>query len=409
MNWAILIGIALFFVMTAVRDGTGGWHFGDNGSMNIGTTIDGQTFNIRAEGDVDLATDGSGVTALDDGGYLDIRATRGGNQRRVRFMGENGDVVRQFWVGGNEQPWGPEADRFVTEVMPVLQRETAIDAAERVAWLLENRGSDGLLDEIALIQSDFAQRVYTVQYAETATIAPADFARLTTLAENNMGSDFELRTTLIALHHAQTPTGESVTALLGAGRSLGSDFEARVLLQVVGDGMPNTPEATRAYLDLAATIGSDFELRNALLPLVSSDELGDEVAAAAIDLATNEIGSDFELRVLLGFAAGRIGQSDALARSYTTAVAQIGSDFEHRQALMTLASNAELTPAGWKMLLESAQGIDGDFECAMLLMSVASELPQDADVIAAYRTTLATVGSDFERQRAAAALEGAIR
>jgi len=92
-----------------------------------------------------------------------------------------------------------------------------------------------------------------------------------------------------------------------------------------------------------------------------------------------------------------------------TAAAQIGSDFEHRMALMTLASNAELTPAGWKMLLESAQGIGGDFECAMLLMAVASELPPDADVVAAYRATLATVGSDFERQRAAAALEGATR
>jgi len=409
MNWAILIGIALFFVVIAVRDGAGGWHFGDNGSMNIGTTIDGQTFNIRAEGDVDLATDGSGVTGIDDGGYLDIRAARGGNQRRVRFTGENGDIVREFWVGGDEQPWGPEADRFVTEVMPILLRETALNAAERVAWLLENRGSDGLLDEIALIQSDFAQRVYTVQYAQTATIAPADFARLTTLAANNIGSDFELRTTLISLNETQEPTGESFVALLSAGRSLGSDFEARVLLQVVGPEMPNTPEATAAYLGLAATIGSDFELRNALLPLVTSDDLGDEVAAGAIELAGNEIGSDFELRVLLGGAAGRVGASDALARAYTTAAAQIGSDFEHRMALMTLASNAELTPAGWKMLLESAQGIGGDFECAMLLMAVASELPPDADVVAAYRATLATVGSDFERQRAAAALEGATR
>jgi len=42
-------------------------------------------------------------------------------------------------------------------------------------------------------------------------------------------------------------------------------------------------------------------------------------------------------------------------------------------------------------------------------MSVAQRLPQDADVIAAYRATLETVDSDFERQRAAAALDSAMR
>lgn len=409
MNWAILIGIALFFIATAVRDGAGGWDFGHGGSMNFGTTIDGQTFNIRAEGDIDVAPDGSGVIGLDDDGYLDIRRTRDGNQRRVRFTGENGDVVRQYWVDGEEQPWGPEADRFVTEIMPILLRETAIDAPERVAWLLANRGPTGLIDEIGLIQSDFAQRVYTLQYSEAATIAPADFARLMSLVENNMGSDFEVRITLTSVNGKQEPTGESFIALLNAGRGLGSDFEARVLLQAVSESLRRTPEAANAYLDLASRIGSDFELRNALTPIVVSDDLGDDVVGKAIELGAKELGSDFELRMLLAPAASRVGRSDVLAQAYTTASKEIGSDFELRQALMTLAGSAELTPAGWKALLETGQQIDGDFECAMLLMGVAQNLPNDADVIAAYRATLETVGSDFERQRAAAALDNATR
>jgi hypothetical protein len=409
MNWAILIGIALYFIATAVRDGAGGWDFGRGRSMNFGTTIDGQTFNFRAEGDVDLAPDGSGLIGLDDGGYLDIRRTRDGNQRRVRFTGENGEVVRQYWVGGDEQPWTPEADAFVTEVMPIVLRETTIDASERVAWLLANRGPTGLIDEIGLIQSDYAQRVYSVQYSETATIAPADFARLMALVENNMSSDFEVRITLTAVHGRQEPTGESFIALLNAARGLGSDFETRVLLQTVSESLRRTPEAASAYLDLAAMIGSDFELRNALIPLVVNDELGEDIVGKAIELGAREIGSDFELRMLLAPAASRVGRSDALAQAYTNASKAIDSDFELRQTLMTLAGSAELTPAGWKGLLTTAQQIDGDFECAALLMGVAHRLPQDAEVIAAYRATLETVGSDHERLRAAAVLDNAMR
>jgi len=409
MNWAILIGIALFFIVTAVRNGESGWDFGSNRSLSIGITVDGQTFDIRAEGDVDTAPDGSGVLALDEDGFLDIRTTRGGDQLRARFTGSNGDVVREFWVDGEAQPWGPEADRFIADTMPVLLRETAIDAPERVAWLLANGGPTRLIDEIALIQSDFAQRLYTLQYSETATIAPADFARLMSLAENNMASDFELRVTLTAVHEQQQPTGESLIALLNAGRGLGSDFEARVLLQAVSESLRNTPEAATAYLDLAAAIGSDFELRNALMPVVMNDALSDEVVGKAIEVGASQLGSDFELRMLLAPAASRVGRSDTLAQAYTTASKSIGSDFELRNALMTLAGSAELTPVGWKALLETGQQIDGDFECAMLLMAVAPNLPQDADVIEAYRTTLATIGSDFERQRAALALDGATR
>ena len=96
----------------------------------------------------------------------------------------------------------------------------------------------------------------------------------------NMGSDFELRTTLSEIHDEELPTGEQFVALLGAGATLGSDFEARTLLEHVGPRMPSTPEAVTAYLNLADTIGSDFELRLALTPIVTNVELGDELVSS---------------------------------------------------------------------------------------------------------------------------------
>lgn len=401
MNWIILIGLALYFVANGTPTG---WRFANDGSMNVRISVDGDSVTVRSEGDIDLAPDGSGVAGLANGAYLDIRVARGGSARRVRFEGENGVIARQFFVGGDEQAWGPGADGFVADVMPIVLRETAINADERVAWLLENRGHAGLLDEIDLIHSDFAQRVYSVRVAESGPIAPADFLRLIGAAAGNMGSDFDLRTTLLAVYDAQAPTDELFAALLAAGRTLDSDFDARTLLTTLGPRMPSSAAAADAYLEVAATIGSDFDLRLALGPIVSQPNLPDEFIVRAIDLARGEIGSDFDLRTLLKDAAARVGGSDALARAYTAAAKTIGSDFDQKGALLALAADADLTPAGWRMLLESAQEIGGDFECATLLTAVAPRLPNDESVLAAYRATLATVGGDFERQRAAAAL-----
>jgi hypothetical protein len=404
MNYVILIGIALFFIAMSVRDGgSGGFIFRD-GEMTTRIVTDDYVLRINGEGNVDLAADGSGVTALSRRGSFELTLTRNGTDRRVVYTNTDGRIERQFFLEGEEQSWGSEADRFVIEVMPIALRETGLNVEERVAWLIDNRGQSGLLDEIELIDSDFAQRVYSIQYAKAATIAPADFDRLMRMAKDKLSSDFELRLTLTAVYNEERPTGEQLVALLAAGTSLDSDFEARLLLQQVVEQLPNMQEATAAYLDVLTTIDSDFEMRLALSPLVTRAELADDLVADSIDMAGREINSDFELRILLATAASRVGSSDALARAYTVAAASINSDFEHRLALTRLAEGAALSPEGWRLLLESAREIGSDFECATLLQTVAPRLPRDEAIVAAYRAALTTIDGDFERQRAAAAL-----
>ncbi len=402
MNYIILAGIALFFLVTALQDGAMGWDF-SRGRMDFRVVQDDYSLRVRSDTDVDLAPDGSGVIALSNEGSFIVRMARNGTERGVRFSSPDGTIERQFFVNGEEQPWGPEADRFVTEVMPIVLRETAINHEARVAWLLANRGQSGVLDEIELIHSDFAQRVFSVEYARAAAIAPPDFNRLMR-SMANMGSDFDLRTALTEIHDEELPTGEQFVALLGAGTSLGSDFEARSLLEHVARRVPSTPEAVPAYLEVAETIGSDFDMRVALIPIVANVELPDDDVARAIDVASAQIGSDFDLLTLLGEAAPRVGSSDALALAYTSAAATIGGDFELRGALAALAERANLTPAGWVALLDSARAIGGDFDCTELLTTVAPKLPNDPAVIAAYRATMRTIGGDFEQGRAAAAL-----
>ncbi len=404
MNYVILIGVALFFVVTALRDGAMGLSLGES-SMSFRVDDGDYSVRVKGEGEVDLEPAGSGVAGLDRGGSLDISMRRNGLDRRLLFTNPDGMLVRQFFLEGDEQPWDAEADRFVTEVMPIVLRETAIDAGERVAWLIANRGENGVLDEIGSIRSDFAQRIYTVEYAKTAEIAAERFERLMAMTADNMSSDFDVRTTLIEVFDAQMPTGTNLAALLGAGETMSSDFDARTVLQHVGASMPPSLEASDSYLELAATISSDFDLRLALQPLLTRADVDDEIVARTFRLAGMEISSDFDLRTVLVEAADRVGSSDTLARAYTTAADAISSDFDKRLTLTTLVDHAELTTEGWQMVLEAARDIGSDFDAATLLTELAPQMPRDESVIEAYRATLDTIDSDFDRRRAAAALE----
>jgi hypothetical protein len=356
---------------------------------------------------VDLEPDGSGVAALSSRGLLEISLTGNGAGRHVLFTNVDGTIERQFFVEGDEQVWGPEADRFVAEVMPIVLRETALNVEERVAWLLENRGQAGVLDEIELIRSDFAQRVYTVEYAQRAAIAPADFDRLMRTIKDNMSSDFDVRTTLAAVFDEEMPAGPQFAALLEAGETISSDFDARSLLEHVAPRMPRTPEAARAYVALARTISSDFDMRSALQPVVTDPDAPDELVASALELAGSDISSDFDVRALLVDGARRVGRSDALARAYTRATASISGDFDQREALSALARDAELSAEGWRLLLTAAHSISSDFDMAELLVGAAPSLPDDDSVVDAYREALETISSDFEYGRAAGALRRA--
>jgi hypothetical protein len=407
MNYVILIGIALYFVVTALRGGAMGWRF-DDGRMSFRVADGAETVRVRVDGDVDLEPDGSGVAALSSRGSLDVVVTQNGANRRVRFFQSiDGEILRQFFVDGDEQPWNPEADRLVTEVMPIVLRETALNVEERVAWLLANRGQTGVLDEIDLIRSDFAQRLYTVEYARAADIAPADFDRLMRAIRDNMSSDFDARTTLTAVFDEEMPTGAQFVALLEAGERISSDFDARSLLEHVAPRMPPTSEAARAYLALARTISSDFDMRSALHPLVTNPDAPDELVAGAMELAGSDISSDFDVRALLADGARRVGRSDAIARAYTSASTSISNDFDQREALSALARDAQLSPVGWRLLLRAAHGISSDFDLAELLVGAAPSLPDDESVVEAYREALETISSDFDYGRAVGALRRA--
>lgn len=360
--------------------------------------------NAKAKGNIDLAPDGSGVAGLSNGSFLDATLDRGGATRRLRYTREGGRIERQFWVGNESRPWGPEADAFVAELMPILFRETGMNANERVDWLLKQRGPDALLAEIDLIESDSIQSRYIARWLDTASIAAPALERLIAIAGDAIDSDSQLQATLSKLFTTQKPAGRQLALLLKAAQSIQSDSQAAALLHAVGPAALGADETAAAYFEVARSIDSDSQMQSVLSPLAASRSASDSRVGQTIELAGKDIDSDSQLAALLRHAAPRVGASDALARAYLDATRSIQSDSQNMSALLSLSEEARLSPASWRDLLEAAARIDSDSQKSSLLVSVASRLPRQPDLVAAYRSALGAINSDSQYRRAEQAL-----
>jgi beta-lactamase regulating signal transducer with metallopeptidase domain len=372
-------------------------------SMNLEKLFD-YRLTASANGSMDLAPDGSGVTRMSSGSFLDATLDRGGQVRRVRYTGDQGNIRREFWAGGQSRAWSPDADRFVAELMPILFRETGINANERVDWLLKQRGPDALIAEIALIDSDTVTSRYMMRWLDTATLPPQTLERLLAMASEQIDSDSQLFVTLEHAYKTQKPAGRQLALLIKAGQSIDSDSQTAALLHTLAPAALGADETASAYFDLTRSIDSDSQMMSVLSSFIASPSISDTRIGQAIKLGGEDIDSDSQLNGLLQQAAARVGASDALAQTYLGAVRSIDSDSQSASALQALADTARLSPASWRTLLEVGSHIGSDSQKSGLLTSVAARLPRQPDIVAAYRSAVQTIGSDSARRPAEQAL-----
>lgn len=373
-------------------------------TMKVSFSEDGARLELEASGDLVFAPDDSGLEHMGPGAELKITRTVDGVTRKLLAEGgDDGDIAYTYFVDGEQRPFDAEAQAWLAEIMPMVMRETAINAPERVEYILANAGHDGVLDEIGLIHSDFARRHYIEAYVMTGPLPGDAYDRLIEEAAR-IGSDFETRNALGVIYDTQSPRGKDLADLIAVAGEIGSDFELRQILGRLAKDAVADESVMAAYAKAAEGIGSDFELRQALEALM---EAGGGPRGVIIALPVAEgISSDFEMRSLLEEAASEAAGDEEASRVWLEAAATIGSDFELAQALTEFANEKPSSAATWQALLETARGIGSDHECARFLVDAAASMPDDPAVERAFRSVMETIGSDSDYRRVAKAIDG---
>ena len=410
-----------------------------NGSMMINTTVGRCSVHMAAEGPFTFSEDFTDIATVSPDGQVVIEVDYGAHDRRVTIRpGSGGGVERIYKVDGDAQPFDAVARNWLAETLTFLLRRTGYAAEERARWILEKRGGvQGLLDEIALLDGDYARRVYYQAAIESGRLDVAGYERLVSDAGRTIGSDYELAELLIAVAKAQPLTERMQAGFVAAAKTLESDYERRRVLQAALLPSGLTPAVQAAMLEAAADITSDYELATLLVELNDARRIDDAVRPAFFK-AANSLQSDYEHRRVLTAVVGRAGAShailaDALASARTigsdyelaelltevsdayvldealrptffAAAGTLNSDYEHGRALLSVVEHGELSRPVALAVLESAKSIQSDHELSELLIAVIQKVKLDDAVRAAIRSASQGIASQYDRGRVLEAL-----
>jgi beta-lactamase regulating signal transducer with metallopeptidase domain len=360
---------------------------------------------LEYNGNVRIAGDLSGFASIPAGSKVEIDARDENHRRELTLTpGSNGGFAYVYKVDGDRRTWDNEGKAWLSSILTLLVRRGGFGAEERVEYLLSRNGVQGVLDEVALIDSDYTQRTYLNYLLRKSTLNSGAVRSVLSLAQRELDSDYELTEFLIAVASRYDFNDESRAAFIRATSTLDSDYEhRRALSAVLKKGGLNTDDVTAvlvsagdidsdyekaellisvagkygfdqrmrtAYLNATRGMNSDYEKSRVLRTLLKQRGLTASDLADVID-ATTAVRSDYERSQILQTVSASIDLSQPqLQQAYVKAASEIDSDHELRQVLSVLLKRDRLSPAAIDVALDAAGTINSDYERSEVLLQL---------------------------------------
>ena len=392
------------------------------------------SYDMEARGEVKFNRDVTDIESISSGGSFTLEQHIGDDTKRLVVRPRNdGTLERSYSENGARHEFDAAAREWFAAALIALDRQTGFAVDQRVPALLERGGVDAVLQEVKLVETDYARRRYYTKLLSMRQLDRTQVKRVVEQAGADMSSDYELAELLVAVSKLDAFSDDSHPAFVAAAKKINSDYERRRALTALLQRDRLAPSTVQALLDAASTIKSDYELAELLIDVSKRYAISDQtrptyikalgsiksdyehrrvltaiVAGGGLTPAVNRtllqdatrIESDYELAEFL-ILMGKNGGLDASTRdAYFGAADKIKSDYEHRRALMPLVTRDLLTKDLAKSVLASAAKIDSDYECSELLVAIANAITIDADLRPDFEKAADTIQGEYEYGRA---------
>ncbi|MDX2220540.1 MAG: hypothetical protein SF172_16095 [Burkholderiales bacterium] len=380
--------------------------FGVGESLRYEINTPTHGFTVRVHGSLTINDAEDDVTTVTH--WAAIEERREGVKRAMTFkLEKNGQVSRNYTVGGRPMPVDDEARRWLARVLPVMLRETGLQREQRIDRIMAKAGPAAahraVIDEMKLILSAHSRRKYAQSLLGRGPLPAAEFAPFMA-AVADIDGDYDKRQVLNTLIDKQTLTPALQAEVLKRVAQMSSDYEQRSVLVVLAPKLVAEPAVAAAWQSVLRAMDSDHE-RGEVVRAMVRREGG---SPAVIDLALSsarEIAGDFERAGALAQIAKQLGTpSAAQVVAYADAASGIRSDFERRNALEALVKRAALDKAGHERVLAAMKGMQSDHEIRQVLVTIARQMPADPALVARWRD-VARMLSEHERGQAERAMD----
>jgi len=361
----------------------------------------GVRLDVTVHGTIAFTDDLTDVQSLSDGGSFTMRDWSHVVPRTVEVKSIGGKLTRTYYVGGVQRPWDDEARAFLATQLPVLVRRSGFGADARVKSIFEKKGVNGVLEEIDLVGSDHARRLYMVALIDLARFDSNGVQPLLSRVARSITSDYDRRQVLerVALRVPLDQRGAD--AFVQAMAPMTSDYDQREALAALiksNGAVVNGDALVTAVGHMKSSYDKRLVLADAVARPLSPDAKK-HVLAATVDMA-----SDYDRRLVLTAYVQRFGVEAAVRQPFFAALRAITSDYERRQVLTELAKKGTMSPDVQNGVLDVVSTMSSDYDRAETLLAFVPASGVDAGSRQAFVTAAEHIRSSHDQNRVLAAL-----
>ena len=416
---------------------------GSDGEINLGWSSALTSLQVKAEGALEFTEDQTDIRSITPKGYLLIKERRGLTVRKFEAVqGPDGTLTRSYYLRGRPRQMDEEARAWLARVLPEVIDGTGIGASTRAQKLLKQRGTPGVLEEIAHLKSDRIKVLYFKELFQSGNLSSQELQQAAQQVSRQISSDGEKASLLseVADLYVMNPAARS--DFFGAVQTIGSDgeregllsglltrkgFSQELLIQVLKSAANITSDGEKAsvlvkaaehcpaddnvlseYLRTAVTISSDGEKSRVLSALLKKQGLSNEILVKTLN-ATATISSDGEKAAVLEEVVQIRPNHETVLSAYLATAGSISSAGERGRVLTVLLGRGDLSQQDLRQVLESAAGIASDGEKAAVLEQAAKFCSNDDTLLTAFLAATETLSSDGEYRRLISTLMNQIK
>jgi beta-lactamase regulating signal transducer with metallopeptidase domain len=347
---------------------------------------------LRATAPFTLNGDFTDIAAIDDDGSVTIDQSGGDVDHRVELRAKGATITRRWFVDNTERPYDAAAREWFTATLTDLIRRTGYQAEERSRWVLKTRGVEGMFQEIALLDGDYAKRTYYQALIADGKADPAVVSRVVTQAGHELTSSYDLAELLVLVGRLYPLTEPMRSAFVAASNHLDSDYDRHRVLSVVLANRNLPDDLASAILSSAGGITSDYDLAEVLVVLIQRHPITDGMREPFFK-AVNHISSDYDRhRVLATVLAQQPPAGPALVADALASVGQISSSYD-RAEVLEVAGAYPLSESLRTPFFAATDGIDSDYDHARVLTALIDQSKLPDAVIASVIASTRKIGS----------------
>ncbi len=352
---------------------------------------------LRATAEFQLTSDFTDIAGIADDGSVTIEQSGGDVERRLEIRARGGALTRRWFVDNAERPYDAAAQAWLTATLTDLIRRTGYKAEERSRWVLQTRGVEGMFQEIAELEGDYARRIYYQALVADGKADPAVVSRVVTQAGNELSSSYDLAELLVLVGRLYPLTEPMRSAFVAASNHLSSDYDRHRVLAVVLASRTLPDDLASAILTSAGGISSDYDLAEVLVVLIQKHPITDGMRAAFFK-AVNGISSDYDRhRVLATLLAQQPPASPALLADALASAGQISSSYDRAEVLVEVATTYPFSESLREPFFAATKGIDSDYDHARVLTALTEQSKLTDPVIASVITSSREINSSTSR------------